>query len=186
LSLLRCAAAAGLCRPDKAGPRLQVLRYLDQVQVRISNIHRADAPGRTGARAGPLFDPHARCLEAIDHRLERQRRDEAQVERARHRQVRLRLELGALHMQVDLLVAEAKRLPPLAEALVVHAQHVDVEAHAGGLVGSGEDEVVEVIDHRDSAIGREAAAASVNAPAVGSSRRCPSHGLPHPHPATHA
>src|SRR5690606_36514491 len=66
----------------------------------------------------------------------------------RHRGVGLRLELAALHMQVELLLTETKRDPPLAEPLERHAEHLRVEADAGIGMARRENEVVESVDHR--------------------------------------
>jgi hypothetical protein len=86
---------------------------------------------------------------ALDHLRQRQTGNEAQVQRAGHRQVRLGLELpAALHVQVDLLVAELEGLAlhrrrAADEAFQGHAQHAGVEVHAGGLVKGRQYQVVQ-------------------------------------------
>src|SRR5690606_13729389 len=138
----------------RSGPfRGQGHRDLDEVEVGVAHVDGAD--GARGARApnGSFDDRDAVLLQPGDDVLQRAIGDEAQVEAAGHRQVRLGLDLAALHMQVDLLLAEDEG-PALrgrrtaGEGLEPHAQCVDVEAHAGPLVGGGQYEVVEVIDHR--------------------------------------
>ena len=54
-------------------------------------------------------------------------------------------------MQIDLLVAEVKRLANDAvggfEAVVAHAHHPGVEVDAGGFVNGGQHQMVEMVDH---------------------------------------
>src|SRR5690606_31005549 len=61
----------------------------------------------------------------------------------------------ALHVQVDLLLAEDEGAAldgrrAAHKGLEPHAQCIDVEADAGLLVGGGQYEVVEMVDHRAS------------------------------------
>lgn len=120
---------------------------LDQVQVGIAQVD--GAQGMDGSRAAhrAFDDGRALGLQAGDHFVQRDGRDKAQVQRARHGQVGLGLEFAALDVQVDFLVAEPEGFAALAEGLQRHAQEPDVEIHAGGLVRGGEDEVVEMVDH---------------------------------------
>src|SRR5581483_5960087 len=97
---------------------------------------------------GPLDQGYTRGREPGDHLGERQRRDEAQVERPRDRGRRLGLELAALLVQVDLLRAELERHAAFAEALERHAEHARVEIDAFARARGGEDDVVEMVDHR--------------------------------------
>ncbi|MOA69849.1 hypothetical protein D3C78_1982860 [compost metagenome] len=59
----------------------------------------------------------------------------------------LGLEFMAAHVQVDLLIAEAQRLPAFAEDFQAHAQDAGVEIHRGVGVHAGQDQVVQAIDH---------------------------------------
>src|SRR5262247_4017185 len=81
------------------------------------------------------------------HFRERYRRDEAEIERPRRRHVGFGVDLLALDVEVDLLVAEAECDPAGAERLPGHAEHPRVEIDARIEVASGQNDVVEVIDH---------------------------------------
>ncbi len=61
--------------------------------------------------------------------------------------MRLGLELLPAHVQIDLLVAEAKGDAPLTEAFELHAQHARVEIDGGVGLRGGQHQVVEVVDH---------------------------------------
>ena len=50
------------------------------------------------------------------------------------------LELAALHMQVDFLLAEHEGLAALAEGFQLHAQQAHVEVHAGLFIGGGQND----------------------------------------------
>src|SRR2546429_5790723 len=86
-------------------------RDLHEVEIRIAHVDRAYRADGAGLLHRTLDDLDLRCLELLDHRIERYGRDEAEIERSRHRDVRLRLELAPPFMQVDLLPAEAEREP---------------------------------------------------------------------------
>lgn len=64
----------------------------------------------------------------------------------------MRLELGAGPVQVDLLVAETEREPPLAERLPAHAKAF-VERDRRVDVDNGQDEVVEGGDAHTGTLG---------------------------------
>src|SRR5450830_1604410 len=101
---------------------------LDQVQVWVAHIDRADLLRRARAHHRAFDDGPGGGLQAFDHLGQRHGGDEAQVQRAGHRQVGLGLELAAPHMQVDLLLAELEgfafyRWRATDEALQLQAQH---------------------------------------------------------------
>ena len=100
------------------------------------------------------------ALQLLDHLRQRPVGDEAQVERARHRQMGLGLELVTAAMDVDLLVAEAQRVPAARERFQAHAEHARVEVDAGRCIDGGEHQVVEVVDQDGGACAAPAAAAS--------------------------
>src|SRR6266480_2224977 len=125
-------------------------RDLDEIEVRVAYVDRSDRAGspRLHHRTLHYFDSRARQFP--DHFLEGRRSDEAQVQAAGHRHVRLGIELPAPFVQVDLLVAELEReaLPGRRpEFLQSHAEDLGIEADAGVLVAGGEDDVVDVVDH---------------------------------------
>lgn len=119
----------------------------DEIEVRVADVDGADPLRGAGACHGALHDGPVGLRQPFDHRVERDRGDEAQIQRARHRQVRLGLELLPAHVQIDLLVAEAKGDAPLAEAFELHAQHARVEIDGGVGLRGGQHQVVEVVDH---------------------------------------
>src|SRR6266540_5860088 len=89
-------------------------------------------------------------MQFFNYLFQRHGSDKAQIQRARHRHVRARLEFPAPLVQVDLLPAELERqaLPARgAEFLQLHAEHVGIKADAGVLVACGEDDMIDVIDH---------------------------------------
>jgi hypothetical protein len=124
-----------------------------EISIRLkSHVDRADAPRGAGAQHRAFDDGPALRVQPLDHRVERDAGDEAEVQRTGHRQVRLGLELGALHVQVDLLQAEAQRVAlhrrrAADEGLELHAEHAGVEVHAGLAARGGQHEVVQVVDH---------------------------------------
>src|ERR1700761_7113078 len=82
--------------------------------------------------------------------IERYRCDKAQVQRARHGQMRFRLEFAAAYMQIDLLIAEAKRDTPGAEGLQLHLHDLRVELRRGFCIGAGQHQMVEMVDHEET------------------------------------
>ena len=63
-----------------------------------------------------------------------------------------RLKLLALHVHIDFLVAKAEgfaadRWRAAHKALQIHAHHTGVKVHASIFVGSGQNQMVQVIDH---------------------------------------
>src|SRR5882762_7269922 len=122
----------------------------DQVEVRIPHIDGAQLRDGTGLHDRTLDDLHPRVLQLPDNLLQGHGGDEAQVQAAGHRHVRLGIEFPAPLVQVDLLAAELERealLGRRAEFLQPHAEDLGIEADAGVLVAGGEDDVVDVIDH---------------------------------------
>jgi hypothetical protein len=87
----------------------------------------------------------------LDHRLERTVGDEAQVERARYGQVRLWFELSTLHVQIDLLVAEAEGSAldgrgAANKLLEAHTENAGVKVDTSRFVGCREHKVVKMMD----------------------------------------
>src|SRR6266496_5077536 len=82
------------------------VRDLDQIAVRIAEIDGKDRPRRARARDRALDHRHALGCKMSDELGQRDRRDEAQVSRARRRVLRLRFEFAAALVQIDLLAAE--------------------------------------------------------------------------------
>lgn len=64
--------------------------------------------------------------------------------------MRLRFELLATLVEIDLLLAERERLAATGEGDNLHTQHALVEATRGRDVRNGQDEVVEAQDLHDS------------------------------------
>src|SRR5262249_30062325 len=129
---------------------LLILRYLDEVEIRIAYVHRLHRSQGAGFRHRPFEDADSHRLQFLDDFRQRYRSDEAQVERTRNGDMRARNELLPPLMEVDLLAAELERQALLVrgtEFLERHAEHLDVEADARVLVARGQDDVVDVIDH---------------------------------------
>ena len=132
--------------PGRAsGPRR--LGDLDEVFVRIANVDRADREPRPGALARAGLDGDARFLQPGDHLVERPVGQEAQVERARRRQARLEPGIEARRVNVELVVAEAQRDPPLPVLFFLHAEHARIEVEAFLEVAGREDDVVDAFYH---------------------------------------
>ena len=121
------------------------LGELDEVAVRIAQVERAQRAHRAGARHRPQLDCDAGGAQLALDVLERAVDEQAEVGRPGLRTLRVRLELGARRVQVDLLLAEAQRQAPVAEHLAAHAQAL-VEGHRGVEVGDGQHEMVEGAD----------------------------------------
>src|SRR5690606_17632531 len=84
--------------------------------------------------------------------VQRTLRNKAEIQGTRYGRMRLRLELLALDVQVDLLVAEPEssafnRRGSADERLQLPPQHLRVKPDARLFVGSGQDEVIEMTDH---------------------------------------
>src|SRR4051812_14989155 len=127
------------------------LGNLDEVQVGITHVDRADRAGGACAQHRTFGDRTPGLGQPLDDGGQRDGRDEAEGEGAGDRQVGLRRELGALHVQVDLLLSELE-CPPLhrwraaGERLQLHAQHARVEVDACGFAGRRQHQVVQVAD----------------------------------------
>src|SRR5438105_11069286 len=125
-------------------------RDLDEIEVRVAYVDRSDRAGSSRLHHRTLHYFDSCACQFPDHLLEGCGSDEAQVQAAGHRHVRLGIELPAPFVQVDLLVAELEReaLPGWRpESLKSHAEDLGIEADAGVLVAGGEDDVVDVVDH---------------------------------------
>src|SRR6185503_1131957 len=135
------------CRPAS----FFIHRDLDEIEIGVAHVDRTDEAGGAGFPDRSLNHRDAVQLQPADDLVQRQRRDEAQIERSRDRDVRARLELPAPLVQVDLLVAEGEREALLGRRLELHQLHPErfaVEADAGFPVARGKDDVVDVVDHR--------------------------------------
>ena len=93
---------------------LVVSGKLDQVPIGVPDIHRGDGP----MRAGPFDRTHMvdmMLMKRGGHIIQRILYKQTQVSRARRRLVRLGINLMAGLTNVDLLLAEFQRQPPIAE-----------------------------------------------------------------------
>src|SRR5437773_12222512 len=77
------------------GPRFFLDGFGDfhQVEVRVAHIDRTQLGHRAGLRYRAFDDLDSRFLEFPDYVIQWHRRDEAKIERPRHRHMRARLEL---------------------------------------------------------------------------------------------
>ncbi len=107
--------AGGDGRRHGARPRAssQAAQISSEISIRLrsgSRTYTERSRRRAPVRStGPSTIGQPQARQVRDHRVERAVGDEAQVERAGHRQVRARLELAAALVQVDLLRAEDER-----------------------------------------------------------------------------
>lgn len=140
---------------DDGGSLLvDVTRNLDQVHIRITEVDREYGTTRTGPAHG-AFDDRDLMTPKVLHRIaERHGGDEAEIGGAGGGTSRLRLELSPDLMQVDLLITEGKRLPPLTERDHLHAEDAGVEAACHADVGDGENEVIDAVDGHGISPGR--------------------------------
>src|SRR6185503_18801944 len=148
-----CFRAPGnRARKIRDGPRFsRRLRDLDQVQVRIAHVDRAQLRHRSGFCNGSFNNGNAGFSQLLNYFIQRHGSDEAKIERSGNGNVGARRELLAPLVQVDLLVAELERESLLgrgAEALELHAEHLGVEAYARSQVARGEHDMVDVVDHQ--------------------------------------
>src|ERR1051326_7698459 len=149
---MRSIFMAGL--PKKGTPRVprpcrpahSIIQNLDGVRVGVADIDRLDRADRPGARPRPGDDRHRATLEMLDDLAQRHIGDEAQIARARGRLVGDEARNGVGGVQVDLLLAEAQRRPPLAKANDLHPEYPRIK-RAGPLdIGDGGEGVVETRD----------------------------------------
>lgn len=93
----------------------QRFRDLDQVEIGVAHVDRAQAVCRTGPLHRTRDDWPAARAQVFDHDVERPIGDEAQIKRARNRQMRFWFELAPAFVDVDLLRAELERVRPPAK-----------------------------------------------------------------------
>src|SRR3989442_4530497 len=150
---VRASPASSCGRETSAGAPMQESRRggdrdLDEIEVRIAYVDRADRAGSSGLHHRALHYLDSRACQFRDHLFEGHASDEAQVQAAGHRHVRPGIELPAPFVQVDLLAAELEREAlRRAEFLQPHAEDLGIEADAGVLVAGGEDDVIDAVDH---------------------------------------
>src|SRR5438093_7708388 len=152
---VRASPANSCGRETSAGAPMQESRRggtleLDEIEVRIAYVDRADRAGSSGLHHRALHYLDSRACQFRDHLFEGHASDEAQVQAAGHRHVRPGIELPAPFVQVDLLAAELERealLGRRAEFFEPHAQDPGIEADAGVPVAGGEDDVIDAVDH---------------------------------------
>lgn len=130
-----------------------VLRNLDEIEVGITHIDRADRTNSTCAVDRAFDDRNIAILQLTNNNIKRAGCDEAKIQSTWYWRMRLGLKLMPLHMDIDLLLAEHKRLATLPERLQAHPQSVNVEGHARIEVDRGEDQMVEAINHDDISLG---------------------------------
>src|SRR5579872_5083305 len=125
---------------------LQPIGDFDQIPVRVADIDRDQRARRALALDRPDFDRDAAATEMLDHLRHRSFGDETEVAGAGRRLLGLGLELMAGAVKVDLLVAEAQRLAPLAERLDRQAEHGRIEGASALDIGDCQNEMVEALD----------------------------------------
>src|SRR5689334_15568400 len=124
-------------------------RDLDEIRVRIAEIHGMNRTLCAGFGYGTLDDRNAAAGKVGDHLRQRNRRDQAEIRRARRARVRLGLEFAPRLVQVDLLPADQQGLASHAEGPHAHAEHARIERAGGFDVTHREDDMVAAIDiHR--------------------------------------
>jgi len=83
----------------------------------------------------------------LDHLLEWDARNQAEISRTRYRPMCLGLKLSAQFVQIDLAGAECQPLPAAAEGDHLHAKDTTVES-AGSLdISDGQNDVIESVNH---------------------------------------
>src|SRR5439155_1195396 len=92
------------------------------VAVGIAEVHRPQRAARAGLRNGAELDGDAFASQMSDDVVERNVRAEADIDRSRRRDARVRLELAAGLMEVELPFSEGEGAPALREGDSAHPQ----------------------------------------------------------------
>ena len=114
----------------------------------IAQIDRTDRPLRPVRGTGPCSGTNP-WLKMKDHRVQRNIRDQTEIDRTGRRMRGLRLDFVPGLVQVDLLPPERQRLAAGAERHDLHTQRTRVEIACPVDVPDGQHEMVQVADmHR--------------------------------------
>src|SRR5439155_10506249 len=130
------------------------------VAVGIAEVHRPQRAARAGLPNGAELDGDAFTSQMSDDVIERNVRAEAEIDRSRRRDARVRLELAAGLMEVELRISEGEGAPALRKGDRAHPQCAFVKGDGAIDVSDRQDDVIDRGDPHPRARAHAAAAAA--------------------------
>jgi hypothetical protein len=128
------------------GHGLNLVRYFDEILVRVVEVHRTQHALRTGPAHGTQDDLNTTVLKVLHHPVQGRVRQQAEVSRARGRMPHIRVEHAPDLVQVDLLLTEVQCNTSLTERANIHAKHAYIELGGSLDVRDRQDKVIEAPD----------------------------------------